>query len=43
MTVNRKNVEYLFDGVKWLLDFGFVSISPVPDQYDNNWTDSDMN
>lgn len=42
LTINSKNVYYLYEGVKELIGIGFNDIVPVPDQFDNGWTEDSM-
>lgn len=42
MTVNPRNVLYLFDGIKGLLDAGFIDIMPVPDEFDKHWDEQSI-
>lgn len=37
LTINPQNVSFLFDGVKHLIELGFMDIEPVPDEFDNTW------
>lgn len=43
MTVTGNNVQYLFEGIKCLLDYGFVNILPVPDISPNIWDEEKSN
>ncbi|MDU5723510.1 MAG: radical SAM protein [Clostridium butyricum] len=43
LTINPKNVEFLFEGVKELIEFGFIDIEPVPDEFDNTWNEDSLN
>lgn len=42
LTINSKNVRFLFDGVKELIDLGFIDIAPVPDEFDNTWDEDSL-
>lgn len=43
MTVNPKNVLYLFDSVKHLIEMKFSTIVPVPDSFCKDWTEDSLN
>lgn len=42
MTVTPVTVKNLYDNVKFLYDTGFKLVSPIINQYDNNWNEDTM-
>lgn len=43
LTVTPDNVQYLYEGVRDLAEFGFSNIIPVPDEFSQEWTAESIN
>lgn len=42
MTYTRKTVKRLYQNIRYLIEYGFKIIVPIPDMFSEDWTDQDF-